>query len=101
MFKRDLYLQKLTDKKNNHFVKVITGIRRSGKSFLLNEIFKSSLLESGVRPDHIISFGFDLEEDVLLLDDYYKNEPTLIKVGRETRVSSKKFLAYIKDLTKD
>ena len=101
MFKRDLYLQKLIDRKNNHFIKVITGIRRSGKSFLLNEIFKSFLLESGVRADHIISFGFDLEEDVLLLDDYYKNEPTLIKQGRQTKVNSKKFLAYINELTKD
>lgn len=101
MFKRDLYLKKLIEKKNNHFVKVITGIRRSGKSFLLNEIFKSYLLSSGVNRDHIISFGFDLEEDVLLLDDYYKNEATLIKVDREIRVNSKKFLAYINDLVKD
>lgn len=101
MFNRDLYLKKLIEKKNNHFVKVITGIRRSGKSFLLNEIFKSYLLESGVKPDHIISFGFDLEEDVILLNDYYEKEATLIKADRETRVNSKKFLAYINDLTKD
>ena len=101
MFNRDLYLKKLIERKNNHFVKVITGIRRSGKSFLLNEIFKSYLLESGVKPDHIISFGFDLEEDVIMLNDYYEKEATLIKVDRETRVNSKKFLAYIDDLTKD
>lgn len=101
MFNRDLYLKKLIERKNNHFVKVITGIRRSGKSFLLNEIFKSYLLESGVKPDRIISFGFDLEEDVIMLNDYYEKEATLIKVDRETRVNSKKFLAYINDLTKD
>lgn len=101
MFNRDLYLKKLIERKNNHFVKVITGIRRSGKSFLLNEIFKSYLLESGVKTDHIISFGFDLEEDVIMLNDYYEKEATLIKVDRETRVNSKKFLAYINDLTKD
>ena len=45
--KRDLYLNKLIKHKHNGFVKIISGIRRSGKSFLLFELFKEHLLESG------------------------------------------------------
>ena len=41
--KRDLYLNELIDKKNNGFIKVITGLRRSGKSYLLNVLFKKHL----------------------------------------------------------
>ena len=43
-------------------MKIITGIRRCGKSYILNEIFHAYLLESGVAPDHIISVSLDLEE---------------------------------------
>ena len=46
--KRELYLNQLISRKGNGFVKVITGIRRCGKSYLLNNIFYNHLLESGV-----------------------------------------------------
>ena len=62
MIKRDYYLKKVKDKMWNGSVKIITGIRRCGKSYMLNEIFRGYLLESGVRPDHIISIALDLEE---------------------------------------
>jgi hypothetical protein len=52
--KRDAYLQQLTLRKDNGMIKVITGIRRCGKSFLLFTIFKRYLLENGVDVDHII-----------------------------------------------
>ena len=51
--RRDFYLDKLIKKKNNGLIKVITGIRRCGKSYLLNRLFYHHLLESGVDADHI------------------------------------------------
>ena len=62
MITRDRYLQKLKDKMWNGTVKIITGIRRCGKSFLLNEIFRRALTGEGVAEDHIISVSLDLED---------------------------------------
>lgn len=45
---RDIYLKQLIDGKGDGFIKVITGIRRCGKSYLLNPIFKNHLLADGV-----------------------------------------------------
>ena len=53
--RRDHYLQKLIDRKENGLVKVITGIRRCGKSFLLFNLFYDYLIESGVKEEQIIS----------------------------------------------
>ena len=66
--KRDYYLQKLIDRKENHLIKIITGIRRCGKSYLLNHIFKNYLLETGVNADHIIMVGLDDDDNEALLD---------------------------------
>ena len=57
--KRDYYLQKLIAKKHNGLIKVITGMRRCGKSYLLFTLFKKHLLESGVAEDHIVEIPFD------------------------------------------
>ncbi len=57
---RNLYLEKLINKKENGMIKIVTGIRRSGKSYLLDPIFKEYLLNSGVEESHIIKL--DLEE---------------------------------------
>ena len=57
--KRDYYLEKLISKKNNCLIKIITGIRRCGKSYLLNTIFNNYLLEKGVKDDHIIKIALD------------------------------------------
>lgn len=59
LIKRDLYLNKLVERKHNGLIKVITGIRRCGKSFLLFKIFKNHLLSEGVKEDHIIELNFD------------------------------------------
>lgn len=56
---RNSYLQQLILKKNNDMIKVITGIRRSGKSFLLFHIFKKYLIENGISQDHIIEIALD------------------------------------------
>lgn len=56
---RDEYLRKLVDKKHNGLIKIITGIRRCGKSYLLFKLFKQYLLREGIAPDHIIEIAFD------------------------------------------
>lgn len=56
---RNLYLDKLIRRKNNGMIKVITGIRRSGKTYLLFELFYDYLIKSGVDKDHIIKIALD------------------------------------------
>lgn len=67
-FQRDYYLQKLVNRKNNGFIKVITGIRRCGKSYLLFNLFKKYLLDSGVKSKYIIELSLDDEQNEELLD---------------------------------
>lgn len=57
--KRDLYLKKLIDHEGNGLIKIITGIRRCGKSYLLNIIFTRHLTNKGVSPEHIIKASLD------------------------------------------
>ena len=72
--KRDVYLNKLISRKENGLIKIITGIRRCGKSYLLDPLFKNSLLESGVKPDHIIKLELDKEENAKYRDSHELNE---------------------------
>ena len=62
--KRDRYLKKIISFMWDGQVKVITGIRRCGKSYLLFKLFKNYLLEEGVAEDHILSFELDLAKDI-------------------------------------
>ena len=88
--RRDFYLNKLIKRKHNGLIKVITGIRRCGKSYMLNNIFYDHLLESGVDADHIIRFAFDSADDLLLIGE------SLIQIEKEKRgVDPEKFMAYI------
>lgn len=88
---RDFYLEKLIKRKNNGLIKVVTGIRRCGKSFLLNNLFYHHLLESGVDTDHIIRFAFDSADDLHLIGE------SLIQMNREKRgADPEKFTAYIR-----
>ena len=66
--KRDAYLKQLIERKDNGMIKVITGIHRSGKSFLLFTIFKRHLLENGIDADHIIEIALDGIENEELRD---------------------------------
>ena len=76
--KRDYYLKELIDRIDNQLIKIITGIRRCGKSYLLNVIFKNYLKEQGIDEEHIIQLSLDenknkkyLDPDVL--DEYIRN----------------------------
>ena len=62
--KRDDYLNRLIARKHNGLIKIVTGIRRCGKSYLLRTLFKKYLLENGVEQDHIIEMSFDLFENI-------------------------------------
>jgi predicted AAA+ superfamily ATPase len=62
--KRDYYLEQLAKRRNNGLIKIVTGIRRCGKSYLLRRIFKNYLLENGVDESHIIEMAFDLFDNI-------------------------------------
>ena len=66
--KREIYLNKLIARRNNGEVKVITGPRRSGKSWLLSHVYYDYLLEQGVPANHIIVLSFD-QDDEKMRDD--------------------------------
>ena len=96
VIRRDFYLEKLIQRKGNGLIKVITGIRRCGKSYLLNNLFYHHLLESGVDAKHIIRFAFDSADDLYLIGE------SLIQIGKEKRgVDPEKFMAYIRSKVVD
>ena len=79
IIQRELYLNQLIDRMHNGMIKVITGLRRSGKSFLLNNLFYEYLKSVNVPDDHIIMLQFDIEENENLLDhhvlaEYLRNQ---------------------------
>ena len=71
---RDKYLNELISKMHNKMIKIITGIRRCGKSYLLNEIFFDYLVSSGVNEDHIIRISLEDLENEHLTDPYVLND---------------------------
>lgn len=79
IIKRDDYLNKLINSKHINLIKVVSGIRRSGKSYLLDPLFTNHLRESGVNEDHIIKIDLDKLEnhkfhDPHLLNEYIKSK---------------------------
>lgn len=99
---REQYLNELIERKNSGLIKVITGLRRSGKSYLLNKLYRSYLLNHGIKESQIICFAFDNLENIMILDKYLPDEQTLIYDARKNYVvNPKKFILYINDLTKE
>lgn len=78
--KRDLYLEKLINRKENGLIKILTGIRRCGKSYLLDPLYKNYLIQTGVEEDHIIKLELDREENKKYLDSHELNEYIKSKV---------------------
>ena len=90
MIKRDEYLNRFASRMGNDSVKVITGIRRCGKSYLMNTIFYDYLLSTGVEASHIIRFAFDSALDLEKLGE------DLIELEvRGRKVDYRKFMNYI------
>ena len=67
---RDKYLNQIIQKKNNGLIKIINGLRRCGKSYLLNKLYKDYLISNNIDQNKIISFSFDSFDDVMKLDKY-------------------------------
>lgn len=89
--RRDRYLDRLVKHRHNGLVKIITGIRRCGKSYLLNTIFRRYLLDNGIKDDHIIRFAFDSADDLELIGE------KLTDIQKKKRkVNPDKFVSYIK-----
>ena len=91
--RRDHYLQKLIDRKENGLVKVITGIRRCGKSFLLFNLFYDYLIESGVKEEQIISIALD--DDTFIK---YRDPEELSKFIRAKIVSKDMYYVLIDEV---
>ncbi len=94
--KRDEYLNDLIIRKHNGLIKIITGIRRCGKSYLLNKLFYEHLLQEGILPDHIIKFAFDSADDLSLIGEDFIN---LSKNNK--RVDPNKFINFINNKIED
>lgn len=71
---RPVYLQKLKDRMHNGMIKVVTGLRRCGKSYLLFESFRNHLLDTGVPTDHIIGVALDMRRN-----EKYRNPDALLQ----------------------
>ncbi len=81
--KRDRYLEKLILAKGNGLIKVLTGIRRCGKSYMLDPIFKEHLISEGVDDDHIIKINLDDIENEKYLDPHVLNDYIKSKIVDE------------------
>ena len=85
MYPREQYLKEITSKKDNGRIKIITGLRRSGKSVLLFQLYREWLLGEGVKEDQIIALALDILENAR-----YRNPLELDKYVRDHMVDPKK-----------
>ncbi|MBO5093497.1 MAG: ATP-binding protein [Lachnospiraceae bacterium] len=93
LISRDTYLSRLLDKKENGLIKVITGIRRCGKSYLLFYLFRDYLIESGVKEEQIISIALD--DDTC---EQYRNPDELSKYIRSKIVNKEMYYILIDEV---
>ena len=93
--KREFYLKELIDGLDNGLVKIVTGIRRCGKSYLLDPIFKNYLLEHGVMEDHIIKLDLDERENYI-----YHNPDELNKYIKNKIIDNDKYYIILDEIQK-
>lgn len=98
--KRDAYLEKLIARRDNGEVKIITGPRRCGKSWLLSHIFRDYLLGQGVNPENIIMLDFDMDDERHDFDmlDYKAVKDYIYSVIKNTEENYYIFLDEIQEL---
>jgi hypothetical protein len=89
---RQIYLQKLIQRQNNGEVKIITGPRRCGKSWLLKKIYYNYLVAHGVAKDNIIMISFDIDEDVTGKE---LTDPTTLKQFLYSRITDESTPYYV------
>lgn len=87
--KRELYLNQLINKQFNGMIKIITGIRRCGKSYLLFELFRKYLLDNGVSSDHIITLSLEEDEN----EEY--RDPSNLSKFLKSKITNDKDEFYI------
>lgn len=93
MIARDNYLQKLIDRMNNGMIKVVTGIRRCGKSYLLFDIFYNYLVQNGVDKEHIISLQLDDRMNIR-----YRNPDLLCEYVHSKIVDEKNYFILLDEV---
>ncbi len=92
---RNYYLNKLITKKNNKLIKIVTGIRRCGKSYLLDPIFKNYLLTNGVDKNHIIKLDLDSIEN-----EEYTNPKKLYEYVMEKVIDKDTYYVILDEIQK-
>ena len=80
IIRRDDYLNRLIESKHTHTIKVVSGIRRCGKSFLLFELFADHLRDSGIDESHILTYELDMLENTHLRDKNALYQDILSKI---------------------
>lgn len=91
--KRDLYLNKLIRKKNNGLIKIVTGVRRCGKSYLLFNLFHNHLLKEGVDEEHIIEVALDDRSNKEL-----RNPDNMLKFVKERIVDKETYYIILDEV---
>ena len=94
MYPREQYLNKIISKKDNGRIKIITGLRRSGKSVLLFQLYRDWLIREGIHEDHIIALALDVLENAK-----YRNPIELDKYVRDRMVADgEKYYIFIDEI---
>ena len=94
MYQREQYLNEIISKKDNGRIKIITGLRRSGKSVLLFQLYRDWLIKEGIHEDHIIALALDVLENAK-----YRNPIELDKYVRDRMVADgEKYYIFIDEI---
>lgn len=93
--KRDYYLNKLINKKENGLIKVITGIRRCGKSYLLFNLYDKYLIDNGIKESHIIKLALDDDQNI-----EYRNPIILGQYVRSKIKDKKMYYVFLDEIQK-
>ncbi|WP_318036324.1 ATP-binding protein [Mesomycoplasma ovipneumoniae] len=94
IIKRDFYLNQIIDKKENDRIKIITGIRRCGKSYLLFNLYRDYLLSSGVKENQIITIALDQIDNIEYRNPFRLNE----YIKKKTKNINKMYYIFIDEI---